>query len=512
MLLRLRLLFCTMLLAPAALFANPAIAGDYPDPSVIRDDIHYWAVATSSEWGPHFPILFSKDMKTWEQKGAVFTERPEWIEQNFWAPEIWKHQDKYFVYYTGRKKGGSLCVAVATAEKPEGPYTDHGPLICQDVGSIDALPFNDNGQLWLFWKEDGNSRQLPTPIWAQRLNDEGTKFVGEKQEVMRNDPSTWEGNLIEGPFIVKHGDYYYMFYAGNACCGRKCNYGTGVARSKNLLGPYEKNPANPILKGNDTWKCPGHGSVVQDVYGRDFFMYHAYSAKDTVYVGRQAMIDEVKWGENGWPTISDGTPGTGASLPLEKYDFATSFTSAELEPGWQWPQGHMYKAAPQGRGAVIVQGADAATTNPAAGILARSTVTGSYEARSIIDTSKLSDAATTDATSRAPANAGIAVIGDPKNAIGLSYTRNKANLWLMKDGTVSEKGSEDVGAGEKLHVRVIATNGHLFQFSYSTDGVTWKSIGEKLDGSYLPPWDRGLRVGLVTNRIGRFLGFSLASK
>ncbi|HKP87922.1 MAG TPA: hypothetical protein VJZ26_17600, partial [Blastocatellia bacterium] len=36
-------------------YTNPAVAGDYPDPSVIRVGHDYWATATSSEWAPEFP-------------------------------------------------------------------------------------------------------------------------------------------------------------------------------------------------------------------------------------------------------------------------------------------------------------------------------------------------------------------------------------------------------------------------------------------------------------------------
>jgi len=37
-------------------YQNPVIPGDFPDPSVIRVDDTYYAVGTSSEWGPHYPI------------------------------------------------------------------------------------------------------------------------------------------------------------------------------------------------------------------------------------------------------------------------------------------------------------------------------------------------------------------------------------------------------------------------------------------------------------------------
>ncbi|MGI8564935.1 MAG: family 43 glycosylhydrolase, partial [Pyrinomonadaceae bacterium] len=45
-----------------AAYTNPVIAGDYPDPSVIRVGGDYWATVTSGDWAPHFPILHSRDL------------------------------------------------------------------------------------------------------------------------------------------------------------------------------------------------------------------------------------------------------------------------------------------------------------------------------------------------------------------------------------------------------------------------------------------------------------------
>ncbi|MGH9945022.1 MAG: glycoside hydrolase family 43 protein, partial [Pyrinomonadaceae bacterium] len=333
-------------------YRNPVAAGDYPDPSVIRVGRDYYATATSSEWGPEFPVLHSRDLVNWETVGVIFPTRPAWAVGNFWAPEISQHRGRIYVYYTARKKDGPLCVAVATARRPTGPYTDHGPLVCQEVGSIDGFPMTDErGRRYLLWKEDGNSVSKPTPIWAQPLSADGTKLVGVRQEILRNTEG-WEkhqslpyGDLVEGPAVVRRGDWFYMFYSGNFCCARDCNYAVGVARSRKLLGPWEKNPANPILAGNDAWKCPGHGTIVSDERGRDWLMYHAYHPKDFVYVGRQALLDEVKWdGADGWPTINAGRGASAsAAAPFrtrdrdDEYRFFDDFNTARLHFSWQWP-------------------------------------------------------------------------------------------------------------------------------------------------------------------------------
>src|SRR5688572_25614465 len=79
-------------------YQNPVMAGDYPDPSVIKVGPEYWATATSSEWGPQFPLLVSRDLVNWQLAGSVFSKRPEWSVANYWAPEITEFKKRYYVY------------------------------------------------------------------------------------------------------------------------------------------------------------------------------------------------------------------------------------------------------------------------------------------------------------------------------------------------------------------------------------------------------------------------------
>ena len=178
------------------------LPGDNADPSVVKIGKHYWASSTTSNWFPAFPLYKSRDLKHWKQKGYVFNQLPAWADYYFWAPEVTYDNGRVYVYYAAHKKGGNLCVGVASADKPEGPYKDHGPLICQEVGSIDAFPIRDDrGKLYLIWKEDANSVGKPTPIWAQEMNEERTALLGEKKELFRNDQK-WEGNLVEGVSMI----------------------------------------------------------------------------------------------------------------------------------------------------------------------------------------------------------------------------------------------------------------------------------------------------------------------
>jgi beta-xylosidase len=382
--------------------------------------------------------------------------------------------------------------------------------VAQPDGSIDPVPVtNENDERYLVWKEDGNSRHQPTILWAQRLTPDGLKLQGEPKEILRNE-APWEGAVIEGPFIVHRGEWFYLFYSGDGCCGRDCNYALGVARSQTLLGPWEKNPANPILAGNATWKCPGHGSIVQDENERYWLLYHAYSTKDFVYAGREALLDEVKFGTNGWPTINDGKgPSSQARLPLAMAQhrqtiFEDRFIEPTLGATWAWPEDNepiCQTAA--ARGGLELSPRPAFATNLLGAMISQRTVSGNYTATTVTDVSD----------EQAGAFVGIAVIGDAANAIGLAVGDGKLMLWRVQKGVHQRITSAEAPKPGQIHLRVSARDGHIFQFAASEDGQNWKSIGGPQPGDQLPPWDRSIRVGLTAggtrDAIGRFIAFEM---
>ena len=473
-------------LAPTAI-ANPVLAGDYPDPSVTKVGDTYWATATSSNWGPTFPLLKSSDLQHWSLVGHVFPgERPQWADYYFWAPEI-SHDPgsgKTYVFYTAHQRGGNLAVGVASADRPEGPYRDHGPLVGQPDGSIDGFPVHDEtGQPYLLWKEDGNSQNKPTPIWAQRLSADRRKLVGEKTELFRN-TAAWEGNLVEGPSVVRHGGYFYLFYAANGCCGAGCTYATGVARAKNLLGPWEKYARNPILTKNDTWTCPGHGTAIER-QGHWYLLHHAYQTGSMQYVGRQGVLSEFTWTASGWPEFraDHGTPTAAAPAPAVVAD---EFAGPALGGAWEWPVEDKPQFALQG-------GQLQLTARPDKGgaTLGRPTLAANYAATTTL---------LNPAGLPAGALAGLGALGDPSNALSVLAGDGKLQVQERRDGKTRTLAEAALPTAAALHLRVQDQGGSHYRFAYSPDGQAWTELlpaGQTADGSFLPPWDRGVRVGVV---------------
>jgi hypothetical protein len=127
---------------------------------------------------------------------------------------------------------------------------------------------------------------LQTPILAQRLNGDGTAFVGEPVQVLANDLD-WEGHLIEGPWVTKQHGRYWMFYAGNDFTSPA--YGIGVAVADDLFGPYQKMP-EPLLRSTTEWLAPGHASVAPGLDGRPQLFFHAFHPETGGYNVFRALL------------------------------------------------------------------------------------------------------------------------------------------------------------------------------------------------------------------------------
>ena len=321
--------------AHAASFANPVLPGDHPDPTVVRANGAFYASATSASWAPIFPIFRSTDLVRWRQVGAVLPRAPRWAAGNFWAPELVRWSGRMLAFYSASRRGGPPCLGVASAPRPEGPWRDRGPVLCRPGGVIDVDPFTDaDGARWLLFKRLGTGHG----IYAMRFSERRLRAVGHAHELIAPD-ATWEQGVTEGPSLVRRGGSYLLFYAGGHCCRPPCTYGEGVARSSSLLGPYVKDPANPLLAGNAAWQCPGHGTTIDLGPAGLYLLHHAYRADDAFDRRRSVLLDRVEFTPDGWPTIGGGLgPALTASAPLGS-------AGGALAPGWEWP----FFAAPDAR-------------------------------------------------------------------------------------------------------------------------------------------------------------------
>ncbi len=455
--------------------------GDHPDPSVVKIGDSYWASATTSNWMPAFPILKSSDLNNWKTVGHVFNELPAWADYYFWAPEISYDNGKVYIYYSAHKKGGNLCVGIASADKPEGPYKDHGPLICEEAGSIDAFPMRDEkGKLHIVWKEDGNSVGKPTPIWIQELNEERTALLGDKKLLFSND-APWEENLVEGVSMMRHGEYIYAFYAAAGCCGKGCTYQSGIARSKTLTGPWEKFENNPVLVNEASWTCPGHGTPVEKD-GKFYFLYHAYDTSGKVYTGRQGILKEFVFTADDWIKFVDEPYAPAPAMEI----ITDEFEGRALQNDWQWsvlqPAKHTVK-----------NGRLSLTALPgSASFVGQKTIVPNYKVVASVHRKKSSSAA------------GISLVGDEKNHVAAYINGNFIELVQTKEGKDSVLLTHPLPHSKKGYLMMQVANGKDISFFFGKNRNSFMQLNRQpINGAYLPPWDRALRVALIVKAAGK---------
>jgi len=469
---------------------NPIVPGDHPDPTIIRVGDTYWTASTAGNWAPQFALYRSTDLHHWTAAGAIFPHTPAWARSDFWAPELVSDGGRVLVYYVARKREGPLCVAVATAPHPEGPYEDHGPIMCQEDGSIDpSFVRDEHGKPFLIWKEDGNSRKQPTVIWAQPLTADLLQVTGDKTQLMVNEPQSWEGGVIEAPYILRHNDQFYLFYAGNACCGVECHYAEGVARAGRLLGPWTRDPANPIIAANTVWRCPGHGTAVLTPKGDAFFVYHAYPASGTVYLGRQSVIDSITWSADGWPVVNQGRgPGVSASQPPSGGDVVDNFAGSTLSAEWKWPVGHEPQFKVEAGKLTLLLPVISGPAPSQQAFVARSLLTPTY-------------VATVDVLPMNTAGGGLGLIGDAHDHIVLSVESGTLELWssTLAGKRTLWKQTLDSDKPMPVQLRVESTDSGGATFSYRVGVDPWMPAGDPVRLRDLLPWDSGLRVGLLVD-------------
>lgn len=294
-------------------FQNPIIQENFADPFVLKVGSTYFVYATNSS-GRNISLAKSNDLIQWQILGDAMPALPKWAKLTgglVWAPEVIHINDIYVMYYTARDKvSNKQCVGVAVSDNPEGKFKDNNsaPLVCQadSGGTIDASPFRDeDGKLYLYYKNDGNCCNLATYIYVQELAQDGLSLIGEPVSLIRNDKA-WEGHVVEAPTMFKHDDIYYLFFSANNYAGHE--YAVGYASCESPLGPCFDAEENPILASDLDNKDamvigPGHQTFL-DVNDQTWIIYHAWEVVSNSRKGdrRFVWMDRIDW-QDGKPKV-----------------------------------------------------------------------------------------------------------------------------------------------------------------------------------------------------------------
>ncbi len=343
----------------ARTYTNPItadFADTYADPVVIRGKDGYWYLYATSDplvEGGEFGIMHvsrSTDLVDWEYLGTVFDEEtsPSWAEPGsfFWAPDVRYVEGRYVMYFTvtntALNPGDDSAIGVATAPTPAGPWTaGDGPV-------VPPRPDGGGGFFWTFdpamLLDDDGTRYLyfgsyHGGLWVTELDESGTEAVGEPTQVA-------VAEKFEGAFVVKRDGYYYLMgSSANCCAGPATGYSVFAGRSEDPRGPFVDHEGVPLLderpggtqvlvQNGNRWIGAGHHTIVTDLAGQDWILYHAIDREDPWLAEpggvnrRPTLMDRLDW-VDGWPVTRAGkgpsegrqrAPVTGTLLGLNMGD------------------------------------------------------------------------------------------------------------------------------------------------------------------------------------------------
>ncbi|MDO9352622.1 MAG: family 43 glycosylhydrolase, partial [Solirubrobacteraceae bacterium] len=153
---------------------------------------------------------------------------------------------------------------------------------------------------------DGNCCGRPTTLYAQGLSADGLALSGSPVSLLQNDPTGWEGGVIEAPTMLVHDGRHFLFYSGGAFASAA--YGVGVATCESAYGPCRRLPtAQPLLASRDDAVSPLHGPGHQALFrigSRTWMAYHAWEvdAEGRRGTRRVLHIDRIEWKTDAGPS------------------------------------------------------------------------------------------------------------------------------------------------------------------------------------------------------------------
>ncbi|UDF05553.1 family 43 glycosylhydrolase [Asticcacaulis sp. AND118] len=461
-------------------FLNPIMAGDHPDPSILKDGEDYYMTFSTFDAYPGLVIWHSKDMVNWRPIGPALTRNVGSV----WAPELCKHKGRFYLYIPTKKTSAPESRTtswVIWADKIEGPWSE--PVDLDLPRHIDpGHAVGEDGSRWLFLS--GGDRV--------RLSDDGLSKAGEVEHVYDpwRYPSDWvvEGFAPEGPKVTRHGDYYYLILAVGGTAGPPTGHMVIAARSKSINGPWEQHPRNPLVRTislEEKWWSRGHATLVEGPSGDWWGVYHGYE-NGFWTLGRQTLLAPVTWSKDGWFDFGGGD----LSKPIKKpaggkphghqpaHGFALSDDFSTDKYGVQWnffnPSAAEKSRIRRENGGLHLKAAGEAPSSSAPLI----TIVGdpAYEIEMEIE---IDDGV----------RAGLLLFYDTKLYCGLGF--DTKNFVTHQYGI--ERGRPTNPHGRKMWMR-LRNDRHIVTFDTSSDGQTWKRF------------DRGMEVsGYHHNVRGGFL-------
>ncbi|MDH6303450.1 hypothetical protein M2459_000617 [Parabacteroides sp. PF5-5] len=262
------------------------------DPAVVRFKGEYYMFVTRSMGYWH-----STDLLNW----TFIEPGRNWYPQGCNAPAAHNYKDS-LLYVTGDPSGAMSILFTDNPKKGDWQAT---PAILHDLQDPDLF-IDDDGQAYMFW---GSSNVYPAR--GKKLNRNDRFLIeGETVELFGLDMAKhgWErfgenhsdtvlGGYMEGLWLTKHNETYYMQYAAP---GTEFNvYADGVYTAKHPLGPYTYAPNNPVsYKPGGFMNGAGHGSTLIGP-GGNYWHFASMSLSATVNWERRLCMFPTHFDKDG---------------------------------------------------------------------------------------------------------------------------------------------------------------------------------------------------------------------
>jgi xylan 1,4-beta-xylosidase len=502
---------------------NPVLPGFFPDPSIVRVGEDYYLVNSTFEWFPGVPIHHSRDLVNWRLIGHALTRTSQLDLRGIadsagvWAPSLSYADGQFWLIYTNIRQTGmgrpfkDCGIFLTTAKDILGPWSD--PVVLNNIGFDPSLFHDDDGRKWLVnieWDFRNKGVERFAGIVIQEYDAKAKKFIGPMTKILQK-----KNVLCEGPNIYKRDGWYHLMMAEG---GTGWTHSISMARSRNVLGPYELDPQWVVLTAREDLSWPlqkaGHGELVETSQG-EWFLAHLASrplitgqpfnesspdkseiarqhAGHLCVLGRETCLQKVEWRdgwlrlategvkpqleiaapknlpEHPWPTASTrddfggsalGTQWSSLRVPVEE-----SWCSLTVRPGW-----------------LRLRGRDSL----------HSLFTQSLVARRLQHFKATVETCLEFSPEHFTQSAGLVCYYDTRTHFYLRVAHNESlgkilGIAQTDDGNYSELVESQICINDWKQIFLRAEiDGSKLRFSASPDGKLWQKIGPVLDASKL---------------------------
>ena len=281
-------------------YLNPILAGDRPDPTILKDGDDYYMTFSSFNSYPGIDLWHSRDLVNWRPIGPALHKNIGTV----WALDLCKYGNRYYIYIPAIPPGKPWSIFVIWADRIEGPWSD--PIALGIEGCID--PGHAVG-------EDGKRYLFVNGIRMIRLTDDGLATDGMLEPAYEpwRYPDEWvtENFAPEGPKLLRRGAWFYLVTAVGGTAGPVTGHMVIAARSRSIHGPWEHCPHNPLVRTlaeSEPWWSRGHATLVEGPAGDWWMVYHGYENGFRT-LGRQTLLEPIEWTEDGWFRATGGDLG-----------------------------------------------------------------------------------------------------------------------------------------------------------------------------------------------------------